>query len=140
MKRLGSKLPMFFVPSEMVKYLIAGGVAFAADASILYFLTEFAGWHYLVSNTAGFSAGLIVSYLLNIWWVFSDRKYEFRIMAEFPIFFAIVVSGYLINQMVLWVFVEYLDIGYLTAKVFATAFVMVFNFVVKKFLLFSKIR
>lgn len=137
MKHIGSKLSLFFVPAEMVKYLIAGGIAFFADASILYCLTEFAGWHYLVSNTAGFSAGLIVSYLLNIWWVFADRKYQFRIMAEFPIFFAIVASGYLINQLVLWTFVEFVNIDYIVGKVFATAFVMAFNFVAKKFLLFS---
>ena len=138
MKQLIDKLFQFFIPAEIVKYLVAGGLAFVTDASILYVLTEFAGWHYLASNTAGFSAGLIVTYLLSIHWVFSDRKYEFQLMAEFPIFVAIVFAGYLINQLVMWLVVEYVGIDYLMAKVVATVFVLGFNFVAKKFLLFTK--
>lgn len=140
MKRLTDRLFGFFVPAEIVKYLIAGGLAFGTDALILYGLTEFAGWHYLASNTVGFSAGLIISYVLNIRWVFSDRKYEFQITTEFPIFVAIVVAGYLINQLVMWLVVERVEIDYLIAKAFATAFVLGFNFVAKKFLLFTKTK
>ncbi len=138
MKQLIDKLFRFFVPAEMIKYLVAGGLAFATDASILYSLTEFAGWHYLASSTVGFGAGLIISYLLNILWVFADRKYEFRMMIELPIFVGIVVTGYLINQLVMWLVVEKIEIDYLMAKVVAAAFVLGFNFVAKKFLLFTK--
>jgi putative flippase GtrA len=138
MNELINKLLLFFVPAEMAKYVIAGGLAFVADASLLYSLTEYAGWHYLASSTVGFSLGLFVSYLLNIMWVFADRKYEFQIMTELPIFVAIVGSGYLINQLVMWLVVEQIDIDYLLAKVVAAVFVLGFNFVAKKFLLFTK--
>ena len=124
-----------FVIDEMFKYIVAGGLAFAADVSVLYALTELFGLHYLLSSTLGFSIGLLISYSLNIKWVFAYRK--FQIQTEFPAFVAIVLAGYVINQTVLWLSVEALDAGYLLAKIGATALVLVFNFLAKKILLFS---
>ena len=137
-KKLIEKLFGFFIPAEMAKYVVCGSIAFVADASILFALTEYAGWHYLASNTVGLVVGLIITYLLNIKWVFADRKYEFQIGTEFPLFVAIVVTGYLINQVVMWSVVEIIEVDYLFAKVAATAIVLGFNFVAKKYLLFSK--
>ena len=127
-----------FIPAEMAKYVVCGGFAFIVDASILYSLTEYLGVHYLASNTVGVVVGLLITYYLNIKWVFADRKYEFSISTEFPLFVAIVLTGYLINQVVMWVVVETIRVDLLIAKVAATAFVLAFNFTAKKFLLFTK--
>ena len=127
-----------FIPAEMAKYAVSGGFAFVVDASLLYSLTQYLGWHYLASNTVGVVAGLLITYYLNIKWVFADRKYEFKIATEFPLFVAIVLTGYLINQLVMWVVVETVRVDLLVAKVAATAFVLAFNFTAKKFLLFTK--
>ena len=127
-----------FIPAEMAKYVVCGGFAFIVDASILYSLTQFMGWHYLASNTVGLVAGLIITYLLNVKWVFADRKYEFQIGTEFPLFVAIVVTGYLINQVVMWSVVEIIEVDYLFAKVAATAIVLGFNFVAKSTCCFPK--
>ncbi len=127
-----------FIPAVMVKYAISGGFAFVVDTSLLYMLTQYMGWHYLASNTVGVVFGLLITYYLNIKWVFADRKYEFNIGKEFPLFAAIVVTGYLINQLVMWMAVETIGLDLLFAKVAATAFVLAFNFTAKKFLLFTK--
>ena len=133
-----ARLQRLFVFAEMAKYLVAGGLAFLADATLLFVLTEQFSIHYLLSNTAGFSVGLIVSYSLNIKWVFSHRKYEFRVTTELPLFIAIVLTGYLISQLVMWFAVEAVDVNYMIGKVGSTGFVLVFNFTAKKFLLFTK--
>jgi putative flippase GtrA len=131
------KLQRIFVPQEMAKYIVAGGFGFVVDVAILFTLTEYLGVHYLVSGTFGFSVGLVISYWLNIKWVFGHRKFEQQVQTEFTAFTGIVVTGFLIHQLVMWISVETLGIGYMLAKVGAAFFVLAFNFLAKKFLLFS---
>jgi putative flippase GtrA len=53
------------VSREFVRYVLAGGFAFACDASTLYVLTAFLGVYYLISGVVGFGLGLAVNYLLS---------------------------------------------------------------------------
>ena len=71
-------LPQFvldFFRSELFRYIISGFIAFFCDFAILVTATEVFGIHYLVSNIAGYSVGLIVSYTININWVFNHRRF-----------------------------------------------------------------
>ncbi len=121
--------------TEVSKYLIAGAVAFGCDITFLYFCTDVLGLHYLVSNAIGYLVGVIVAYLLNVNWVFADRVYVNR-QLEFLLFNVIVFAGLLLSELLMLLFVEVAGIGYLLAKVYSSAFVMVFNFVGKKVVLF----
>jgi putative flippase GtrA len=121
--------------TELVKYLIAGGAAFTCDLLVLLFCKEFLGIHYLIANIFGYFSGLIVAYTLNIMWVFSYRKYQ-KAWVEFLIFNVIVLIGLGISEGIMAFFVGTLGIYYLYAKIVASAFVMVFNYTAKKFLLF----
>ena len=120
---------------EFSRYLLAGGLAFACDIAVLYWCTEVLGQHYLLSTFLGYLVGLVVSYWLNISWVFKFRKYD-RLVTEMTIFNLIVVAGVGLNQGLMLLLVEYAALNYLVAKVVTAALVMVFNYVGKKFLLF----
>lgn len=121
--------------SVIYKYLVAGSLAFSADISILYLCTEMLGVHYLVSNLYGYCAGVLVAYVLNANWVFTERVYADR-RKEFLLFNVIVITGLLISEIMMSLFVEIAGLGYLTAKVVSSGFVMVSNFVGKKIFLF----
>jgi putative flippase GtrA len=124
------------VNSELPRYLISGGIAFAVDFLLLYLCTEKLGMHYLVSNVFGFSGGLLVTYVLNTRWVFRHRRFERRSGLEFTLFSGIVFAGLGLSEVLMAAMVGGLGIHYLAAKVFTAFFVMAFNFVAKKFLLF----
>ena len=79
--------------SEFNKYLVSGTFAFLADYSVLLIATELLGIHYLVSAVFGYAIGLLVSYMLNIRWVFRYRKYAHTSKKEFLIFVVIVIVG-----------------------------------------------
>jgi putative flippase GtrA/SAM-dependent methyltransferase len=121
--------------SEVTKYLVAGSLAFSSDITVLYLCTDHLGLHYLVSNILGYSTGVLVAYLLNVNWVFSERIYSNR-QLEFLLFNLIVFSGLLISELTMSLMVELAGIGYLAAKVFSSGFVMVSNYVGKKVFLF----
>ncbi len=129
-----------FLRSELFRYLIAGSIAFVCDFCMLVFATEVLGIHYLISNIAGYAVGLIVSYVLNIKYVFNHRRFDQKQGHEFVYFTIIVITGLAISELALWAATETVDLHYTWAKVISAAFVFIFNFVIKKWLLFSPAR
>jgi putative flippase GtrA len=123
------------VKKELVKYLIAGGIAFTCDFLVLLFCKEILGIHYLIANIFGYFSGLIVAYALNVNWVFDHRKYQ-KAWVEFLIFNVIVFVGLGISEGIMAYLVDISGIYYVYAKIVASAFVMIFNYTAKKFLLF----
>ena len=133
-------LPLFiqnFFRSEFFRYGISGVIAFICDFTILVAGTEVLGLHYLVSNIGGYAVGLLVSYVINIRWVFVHRRFGERRTQEFVYFTSIVIVGLGISEFVLYAATEVAGLHYTLSKVVATIFVFLFNFVVKKKLLFS---
>lgn len=124
---------------QLVRYAFSGGIAFAVDFGLLWLITDLCHAHYLVGAFCGYTAGLIITYLLSIKWIFSERKLESR-TAEFTIFTVIGLCGLLLTQGLMYVFTEYLfgTEHYLYSKLLTTVIVSLFNFAMKKVLLFSR--
>lgn len=121
---------------EIFKYLIAGGLAFATDLAVLYGCTELLNIHYLLSNVVSYSCGLIVAYLLNTRWVFRYRRFAHKTHKEFTLFTMIVLIGLGISEAIMLALVSAGLAHYVEAKFVATFFVMVFNYIAKKRILF----
>ena len=124
---------------QLVRYALSGGLAFAVDFGLLYLFTSVFGCHYLVGAAVGYTAGLIITYLLSIRWIFDFRRLRSH-WAEFLVFTAIGLAGLLLTQGLMYVFTD-LWLGqeyYLYAKIITTVIVSLFNFTLKKLLLFNK--
>ena len=128
---------MTLLKTEASKYVVAGMLAFMCDLSVLYFCTEYLGWHYLISNIFSYSAGLVVSYWLNITWVFSYRRFKSKTWLEFATFSLVVFAGFIISEGLLAFFGEIAGLHYGVAKILSAVLVVVFNYVAKKLLLFT---
>lgn len=120
---------------EFVRYFWAGMLAFGCDFLVLVAVTEVGGVNYLASNIFGFAAGLLTSYLLCIRWVFDRRRFQ-AASREFAVFSLVAVVGLGMNEAVMWSMVEMAGLHYTLAKILATGFVFVFNFSLKKIVLF----
>lgn len=121
---------------QFIRYVGVGGFSFAVDFTCLYFLTEHLGLHYLISATFAFCAGLFTNYLLCLLWVFDFRRMANR-MHEFLVFGAIGIAGLLLNNLLLWLLTDFAGLHYLLSKVFSAAFILFFNFSLRRWMLFS---
>jgi len=121
---------------QLFRYCFVGGFAFIVDYGLLYILTEYAGFHYLISATISFIAGLIVNYLLSTWWIFRNSKLKNK-AAEFTVFALIGVIGLLLNNLLLYVFTDLLHVHYMISKLIVAALVMIWNFFGRKLILFK---
>lgn len=125
--------------AQFLSYAAVGGTAFVVDFGMLYLLTEHFGIHYIVSATAGFLAGLIVNYVLCIWLIFEFRAIG-KTSYEFGLFTAIGVAGLLLNNTLIWSLTELASFHYLTSKLIVAIVVLLFNFTLRRQLLFSNNR
>jgi putative flippase GtrA len=121
---------------QFISYVGVGGTAFAVDFGCLFVLTSLAGMHYLVSATLAFLLGLATNYLLCILWVFDYRRMSNR-LHEFTVFGAIGIAGLILNNITLYLLTDLVGIHYLVSKAIAAAFILVFNFSLRRWMLFS---
>lgn len=119
---------------QILRFGIVGGSAFVIDYGIMVFLTEMFGVNYLFSSGISFCVSVLYNYLLSVYWVFDVSK-ERNKGEELVIFMILSVIGLGINELLMWICVDKFEIVYLLAKIFATAVVMVYNFVTRKIFL-----
>lgn len=119
---------------QIFKFGVIGGLAFLIDYGVLYVLTEFAGMYYLLSGAISFTVSVIFNYICSMKYVFSGKEGMSR-RKEFIIFVVLSILGLLLNQLLMWLGVDLLHIYYMVTKIFATAIVMVYNFVTRKIFL-----
>lgn len=124
---------------QLIRYFVSGGVAFVVDASLLYILTEWLGFHYLLSTVLSYSVGLVITYIFSILWVFDSRSLDNRVL-EFSVFASIGVMGLGLTSLLMWLFTSGCGLHYIISKAITTVIVFVWNFVAKKLLLFRRRR
>jgi len=121
---------------QVLRYLVSGGVAFLVDVLILTVLTELAGKELLLLWTGiSFAAGLFVTYIFSIRWVFDTRSLDNQ-AAELAIFVTIGVVGLCLTELLMHYFAEKCGIHYIISKCITTVLVFIWNFVAKKTILF----
>ncbi len=124
---------------QFVRYFFVGGAAFIVDYGLLVILTELFNFHYLLSATISFIAGLVVNYLISISWIFKNSKLSNTIL-EFLIYGAIGVVGLLLNNVLLYFFTDIIHIHYMISKLITAALVMIWNFFGRRIILFNNDR
>ena len=135
--------------NQIVKFGFVGVLCFVIDFG-LYKLCNFIGVPYLISGFIGFTVSVIVNYLLSMKFVF-ERREDMSRKREFIIFVILSVIGLGINELLLFIGIDGIyfnsevlrnlfseSMAETLVKLFATAMVMVYNFVTRKIFLEKK--
>ena len=108
-------------------------------------LTELAGVPSLISSGCSYTISTVVNYILSVTVVFDADK-EANKAAQFTLFVILSLIGLGINQLMMWGGTSWLAglmeqnaklaslsrYAYMIVKIFATAVVMVYNFITRK--------
>ncbi len=116
---------------QIAGFGVVGVIAFVIDYGLMILLTEAFGVDYLISTTVSFVVSVIFNYLMSMRFVFAHKKGMSR-RREFVIFVVLSVIGLGINDLLMWLGTDMVGIPYFITKIFATAVVMVWNFVTRK--------
>ena len=115
---------------EIIRFCIVGGLSLIVDCAILFGLTEFLSVYYFYSAAISFTASVIFNYWLCVVYVFKNARKQTARQAT--IFIGSSVVGLALNQMCMWFFVEIILLHYMLAKLFATAIVTIWNYIMKR--------
>lgn len=124
---------------DVLGYGAASALALAVDWGSLVVLTQVFAVQYLVAAAVSFSAGLVVAYLLATKLVFRGRA-RYKAGGELAGFLLTGLAGLVLNQVLLFVFVDFAHAPVAAAKAPTAIFVFSFNFLSRRFLLFSASR
>lgn len=119
---------------QIMKFGVVGVIAFVIDFGVMVFLTEVFGIDPVISATVSFIISVIFNYAASMRYVFSHREGMSR-TREFLIFVVLSAIGLGINDLLIWAGTDLASFDYRLVKIFATAVVMVWNFVTRKIFL-----
>lgn len=124
----------FFV--QLFRYVFVGGIAFVADWGMMVFLHEAVAMNVYAATAIAFIFGLTVNFVLSKIFVFQEGSDKTGAVGEFITYGVIGVMGLLFTEGIMWILLK-VGIIYMIAKVVAAAFVLIWNFVARKMLLYK---
>lgn len=122
--------------TELMRYFATSVVALSVDICVLILLTHAFSINYLLSNVFAFLSGNVVVYFASVRWIFGTRRLV-NIPFEWLIFILIGTLGLAVNVATLWMCVDILVWPLLPSKLLAAGFSFLFNFAVRKLVLFN---
>ncbi len=117
------KIPL--TARQFIKFCIVGVTNTGVDFAAFLLFTRIFDFHYLVANIFAFCISVTNSYLLNRAFTFKSKQSK---KTEYASFFAVMVVGLVLAELILSFGVEVLGLGDLYAKAMAIAVVMFWNF------------
>lgn len=120
---------------QLSKFGMVGILAFLIDFAIITALTELLSFHYLLSSLLGFTISTIFNYVCSMKFVFNSKYAKSDKGKEAFIFLSLSIIGLILNQLSMYILVDFIAIHYMISKVFTTIVVMIWNFVSRKMLL-----
>lgn len=119
---------------QILKFGVVGAIAFLIDYGLLMLLSQLLGMDPVLSAGISFCVSVVFNYVTSMRFVFTHRDDMSR-QREFAIFIVLSVIGLIINELCMIAGVSLLGdsaLAVTATKAFATAVVMVWNFISRK--------
>lgn len=123
--------------AEAVRYLLASVAALGVDLGVLFGLHQGLKADLTWAALAGFVSGLIFIYVVSIRHIFEYRRLEGAAAVEFSWFWISGIIGALATMWALPAIHAALGLHLLVAKIILSGFVLTFNYVSRKLILFT---
>ena len=133
--KIGIKSPLL---RQLIIYGFVALIPATVDFSLMYSLTEFAGFYYINSLVVAFVIGVLVSYVSqkNLTFKNGSKKYA----PQFSVFCGISLVGLLMNIGIVFSLVEFCGLWYILGKVISTGVVLIWNFSAHRYITFEKFQ
>lgn len=118
----------------IILYGLFGSVSAALDFLLYTFFMNVLLFHYIFSNCISVLAGISTSFLLN-------RTYNFRVKDQtkkrFSIFLIVGLCGMMLSNLILYVFIDCMQINKMVSKFFSISIIVFLQFIINKHITFK---
>lgn len=122
---------------QFFRYVFVGGVATVVDWGVLFVLTDLCKLYHLISAIVSFIAGLMVNFVLSKLLVFNANEARVNKVFELLGYAVIGVVGLGITELIMYLFSDLAHLHYMLSKMIATAVVLIWNYLARKFILYK---
>ncbi len=119
----------------ILRFSVVGLTGTALHMFVLFFLTEYAGFYYLLSAVFAFLVAVTSNFIFNKFWTFQKTS-KGNNLKRYTIFFLTAVIAFFVNITLLYFFTEYLLINYLISQLLAIICSFWINFLGSKMFAF----
>ena len=124
---------------EVIKYLIIGVLTTVINYIVFALLVNVTKIDMHVSNIIAWIVSVIFAYFTNKLYVFESKTFQLDIIRkEILTFGAARIFSLLLEEVILYVFVNRLGMEKLIIKLIANIIVIIVNYVLSKFIIFKK--
>lgn len=124
---------------ETISYLIFGVLTTVIDFLIYLLCTKAFGVNYLAANIVSWVIAVAFAYVTNKIFVFESKGYKLKkLLDEISGFVSARVFSLVFNLVFIYFCVVLFEMNDIVAKVIASVFVVIINYVLSKFYIFSK--
>lgn len=118
---------------QFIKFGIVG-VFNTCNSLIIYYILLSLNIYYLIANIIAYFASTFISYFINKFWVFKEKKKTNRVIQYYIVY----ISSFFINNLLLYLQVDLLSISDKIAPLFVLLVTVPYNFLLSKFWVFKK--
>jgi putative flippase GtrA len=120
----------------IVKFITSGSTAAGVEFSLLFTLTHYAGFHYLVSSTLAFAVAVGVGFTLQKFWTFENKSLTY-IHRQAIQYLSLGLVNLAINAVLMLVLVEKFHLWYMLAQFVACGIMACSNFLIYNLFIFK---
>ena len=125
--------------SEVIKYLISGGLTTVVSIGSYWLFADKLGVDPLIANIYSWILAVTFAFFINKLWVFESKtKTKKAFFKEMGLFYGARLASLGGEELILFLTIKLLGMNDIVAKVIAQVFVLIFNYVVSKLLIFRK--
>jgi putative flippase GtrA len=133
---LSSDNPHALKIKKICKYCLSGGTGAIIDFGLYSLLIYFFSTNYLVSNLISFSCGTVVTYYLQKNWTFQYKTNNN--VAVFQRYILAVIGTYVLNNVLLFTFIDIMIINVFVAKLLQIAISTIWAYSINSLYVFKK--
>lgn len=124
---------------ELIKYLIIGVLTTAINYVVFVILVKAIKIDMHVSNIIAWIVSVIFAYFTNKLFVFESKSFKLNVIGkEILSFGAARILSLLLEELILYIFVDLLNMNQLIIKLIANVIVIIINYILSKFIIFKK--
>lgn len=120
----------YLLNRELTKFILVGLLCSSLNILFLYTLIDIIHFHYITSTTIAFVVINYIGYILNKLFTF-ERK-ELSIRFSISKYYFVMFCSLIINLSLMYFLVSILKLWYISASIFITILLFLFNFLLHK--------
>lgn len=122
---------------SVIKFLIAGSFAGAADLIFLFILHGLLKLPIVMSTTMAFVLSFLVSFTLQKFWTFRNHSQE-RMIRQLIVYILNMAIGLYVNGWLMYQLVDQYNIWYLLAQLMVNLVIGGWNYIAYRFIIFHR--